>query len=176
MTQRKLVQSAPAFVKEHDHAVCIKDAMAQVKVLCQQRAVKLTTLRERVLSVVWQAHRPIGAYDILAELSVDQKPVAPPTVYRALDFLLAQGFIHRINSLNAYLGCVAPDLRHSGQFLICTCCRLVQELHQPRVNTTILDAAADCHFQVAQQIVEISGLCQRCQSHNATPEAKDDIA
>jgi Fur family zinc uptake transcriptional regulator len=83
--------------------------------LCAQKGLRLTALRRRVLELVWQSHKPLGAYDILAVLSEqDGRRAAPPTVYRALDFLLENGLVHRISSLNAFVGCDAPGTRASG--------------------------------------------------------------
>ena len=104
--------------KEHDHEHCIDHALEQAAAICQKNGQRLTTLRQTVLKLVWSSHRPVGAYDILAMLSKGQeRPVAPPTVYRALDFLLEQELIHRIASLNAYIGCNSPDSPHDGTFL-----------------------------------------------------------
>src|SRR5918999_799750 len=102
----------------HDHLSCIGDALDRAAVLCDQRGARLTPLRRRVLELVWRGHEPVGAYDLLAQMG----RAAPPTVYRALDFLIEQGLVHRIESLNAYVGCDRPEAAHASQFLICTDC------------------------------------------------------
>ena len=94
----------------HDHKHCIKGALEEARALCAQKGVRLTALRETVLELIWQSHRPVGAYEILAELTrIQDKSAQPPTVYRALDFLLEHGLIHRLSSLNAFIGCPHPE-------------------------------------------------------------------
>ena len=92
--------------REHDHGRCLSAALIQAQTLCKAHGARLTTTREAVLRLVWQSHKPVGAYHIIEQLSAEQgKQIMPPTVYRALDFLLTQGLIHRIASLNAFVGC-----------------------------------------------------------------------
>ena len=97
-------------IEEHDHRVCVKDALEQATAICAKRGARLTPIRRRVLELIWASHKPSGAYDILEALSQESrgKRIAPPTVYRALDFLLEQGLIHRLESLNAFIGCPHP--------------------------------------------------------------------
>ena len=109
---------APLASRPHDHSHCVHSALSEADVLCAQKGLRLTALRRRVLELVWQSHKPLGAYDILAVLSEqDGRRAAPPTVYRALDFLLDNGLVHRIASLNAFIGCSHPEHAHQGQFL-----------------------------------------------------------
>ncbi|MDX2494940.1 MAG: hypothetical protein QNK27_08275, partial [Desulfuromusa sp.] len=96
---------------EHDHQCCLDGAMANAELLCQQRGKRFTSIRRRVFELIWQQHKPIGAYEVLEGLQQDGR-AAPPTVYRALDFLLDLGLVHRINSLNAYVGCIHPEYPH----------------------------------------------------------------
>jgi len=127
--------------------------------------LRLTALRRRVLELVWQSHKPLGAYDILAVLSdQDGRRAAPPTVYRALDFLLENGLVHRIASLNAFIGCNHPEHAHQGQFLICRECHVALELEQPAISQAIVQSAADVGFKVEGQTVEVVGLCSACQA------------
>ena len=147
---------------EHDHRRCMTNAMANAEHICQQRGQRFTALRRRVFELVWQQHKPIGAYEVLEKLQKNGR-AAPPTVYRTLDFLLDLGLIHRINSLNAYVGCVQPEYPHDGQFLICTSCKAFAELDSPLITTTIEQSAADVDFEVHRHTVEIMGLCPRCR-------------
>lgn len=146
----------------HDHAHCVGDALARAHALCETRQVQLTPLREKVLQIVWRSHRPIGAYQVLDELSHSHKSARPPTVYRALDFLMAEGLIHKIESLNAYLGCAEAGAPHSGQFLICRLCGMTQEIFDKRLDGALDKAAAANGFTAEHKVVEISGLCERC--------------
>lgn len=148
----------------HNHHHCITDAIQSARQLCDERGVRLTNLREQVLELVWQSHKPLGAYalmDMLAQAST--RRVAPPTVYRALDFLLEEGLIHRINSLNAFIGCPSPSQKHQSHFLICQDCNVAVELDNTQLNQSILDAAKDAGFTLASHSVEINGLCPSCQ-------------
>ena len=147
----------------HDHQSCIEQALQQASTLCQQRQLRLTAIRREVLTAVWSSHRPVGAYTILEQLTThrDRAP-APPTVYRALDFLPENGLIHRIASLNAFVGCSTPGDHHSGQFFICQHCGVAAELSSPAVDAAIADAARQQHFAPHSQCVEIVGCCRRC--------------
>lgn len=149
----------------HDHGSCVKDALARADAICTERGVRLTAQRARVLELVWSSHKPRGAYAILEDLSADGKRVAPLTVYRALDFLLEQGLIHRIESQNAFVGCPDPGTAHTGQFLVCACCGNATELTDPRIAATIADSAAAQGFTVQRQTVEVTGICPDCRDH-----------
>ncbi len=102
----------------------------------------------------------------------ERRPTAPPTVYRALEFLLAQGLIHRIESLNAYVGCVHPDGAHGGQFLICTGCGATAEVHDPRVDEAVVRRAEALGFAVARKTIEVEGLCPPCQRRREGADAR----
>jgi len=150
----------------HDHTHCIADALNRADALCAERGARLTALRRRVLELVWSSHRPRGAYAILEDLSQqDGKAAAPLTVYRALEFLVEQGLVHRIESLNAYVGCAAPGDVHSGQFLVCEACGDAAEIDDPGVGAAIDAAAAERGFRVQRPTVEVRGLCKSCQEN-----------
>lgn len=155
-----------AFVR-HDHRRCIKGALAHARRICIENNGRLTRQRMRALELVWQSHRPVGAYEILEQLRAEGFNGAPPTVYRALDFLLAQGLIHRIESLNAYTGCANPGQRHTAQFLICSRCQRVAELDDPRVNNVISSTAASIGFAADSPVIEIRGLCPGCRQRRS---------
>lgn len=157
--------NTPLASRPHDHSHCVHSALAEAETLCTQQGLRLTTLRRRVLELVWQSHKPLGAYDILAVLSEeDGRRAAPPTVYRALDFLLENGLVHRIASLNAFTGCNHPTHAHQGQFLICRLCHAAIELQHPSISNAVVDAAAGVGFAVEGQTVEIVGVCAGCKA------------
>ncbi|AYL83542.1 Fur family transcriptional regulator [Pseudomonas syringae pv. actinidiae] len=157
--------NTPLASRPHDHSYCVHSALAEAETLCTQQGLRLTTLRRRVLELVWQSHKPLGAYDILAVLSEeDGRRAAPPTVYRALDFLLENGLVHRIASLNAFTGCNHPTHAHQGQFLICRLCHAAIELQHPAISSAVVDAAAGVGFAVEGQTVEIVGVCAGCKA------------
>lgn len=157
--------TTPLAHRPHDHSRCVHSALTEADTLCQQKGLRLTALRRRVLELVWQSHKPLGAYDILAVLSEqDGRRAAPPTVYRALDFLLDNGLVHRIASLNAFMGCVHPEHAHQGQFLICRACHIAVELEQPSITQAINEGASTVGFSVETQTVEVVGLCSNCKA------------
>ena len=146
----------------HDHGSCVRHALQVAEEMCADRGLRLTALRRRVLELVWGRHEPVRAYDLLDRLRADQRSAAPPTVYRALDFLLANGLVHRIESLNAYVGCGEPRSPHAGQFLICERCSAVAELAEPEISRIVARAARGSGFTVSRQTIEVSGLCPEC--------------
>lgn len=150
--------------ERHDHELCVTAALREAERLCARRGARLTALRKRVLALVWTSHSPVGAYDLLSRLSREQGRAAPPTVYRALEFLLEQGLVHRIESLNAFVGCPHPSQTHSGQFLICRDCGAAAEMQNRKIDRAISTQAAACGFAVEDKTVEVRGLCPACQS------------
>ena len=160
---------------EHDHSHCVDRAVDLATSLCERRGVRLTALRKRVLELVWRSHKPVGAYEVLDWLtSEDQRSAAPPTVYRALEFLLEQKLIHRIESLNAFVGCVDPSRQHTAQYLICRACGMVKELEDDVVAKAIGAQAQRQGFVVDRQTVEVHGLCDACARNPKTAPAKHD--
>jgi len=104
----------------HDHGRCINAALSRANNLCLEKGVRLTPTRESVLRLLWQSHQPLGAYQVQDQLSkLTGKSIAPPTVYRAIEFLSDLGLVHRLASLNAYIGCPFPNSEHSNLFMIC---------------------------------------------------------
>jgi Fur family zinc uptake transcriptional regulator len=146
----------------HDHNGCVQEALDAAEQVCTQRGVRLTKLRRRVLELVWRSHQPQKAYDLLALLRDENQRAAPPTVYRALEFLHDEGLIHRIESLNAFVGCGDPTRQHGGQFLICRHCGAVAELGDTRINELLDDKASELGFQVQRRTVELEGACPDC--------------
>lgn len=150
-------------VTSHNHQQCIDSALQRAEQLCQQRKVRLTSQRRQVLALIWQSHQPLGAYEILAQLSQGGTQVAPPTVYRALDFLMEQGLVHRLASCNSYMGCPSPEARHQGQLLICRQCGRAVELQDSDIEHSLQRAAEAAGFQIEQQTLELLGLCHGCK-------------
>ncbi len=149
----------------HDHESCVSDALARAEELCQQRGVRLTDLRRQVLALIWSGHRPLGAYDILTKLADERGGKAqPPTVYRALEFLQEQGLVHRVQSLNAFVGCNLPEENHRGQLLLCRSCGEAAELVDGACFEALERRAAEAGFKVESFVVELSGLCPACRT------------
>ena len=155
----------------HDHTHCISSAISHAQSLCANRGVRLTPVRQRVLELVWQSHQPIGAYELLASLAKEGFNSAPPTVYRALEFLSDQDLLHKLESVNAYVGCCNPDTPHQGHFLLCQICHQAQELDSQYI-TLALKLSADQHgFEIQHHTIEIVGSCQGCLDKSKTPES-----
>lgn len=148
--------------RNHNHARCMSSALKAAEGICAQHSARFTPIRRRVFEMIWAQHQPTLAYDLLDKLRAQRHNAAPPTVYRALDFLLEHGLIHRIESLNAYVGCGDPSAHHKGQFLICTMCNAVAELDDDEIGKLVNRKARQAGFHVQEQTIEVSGLCPDC--------------
>lgn len=145
---------------------------AQVETCCQDKGLLLTPLRRRILEILAQAEAPLGAYAIIDELSREQrKAIAPPTVYRTLDFFLDNGFLHKIESRNAYAPCEHVGHDHHGILLICEMCGRTDEVESPRVDRLLKEAADHAGFVPQRQVIEVEGLCQACAPRRAAAAA-----
>ena len=153
--------------RAHDHGSCVETALDRAETVCSTRGVRLTELRRQVLELIWRRHEPVGAYDLLDALKVTHRRAAPPTVYRALDFLIDQGLVHRLESLNAYIGCTKPEELHAGQFLICTRCDSIGELDDAEIAEAVIRRAATLGFTVERQTIEVRGICAQCSADSA---------
>nr|CRH04419.1 putative DNA-binding transcriptional repressor, Zn(II)-binding, Zur [Candidatus Magnetococcus massalia] len=157
-----ICQSFPQ--QEHDHGACQAHLMEQAEQLCRQRGGRLTSQRQQVLTVLAESHACLGAYDILERLAKGAKRrPAPALVYRALEFLMAMGLVHRINRRNAYVACLQPGHEGATQFWICTSCGVVAETHAAAITETIPPLAESLSFVPERIFVEIEGLCPACQ-------------
>ncbi len=129
-----------------------------------------------MLQLLWQSHRPLGAYQLQDQLAVlSGKSIAPPTIYRAIEFLLGLGLIHRIASLNAYIGCPFPGSDHSNLFMICNQCGSAAEVAHNGLNELLQKASDKADFTLQSQALELFGLCPNCslsadQTGPASPE------
>lgn len=131
---------------------------------CQRRGVRFTPIRQRVLEMIAEASGGLKAYDLLDRLAAEHAAARPPTVYRALDFLIEQGLVHRIESLNAYVACPCPEHTHGFQLLICRDCGRVEELHLDDINAQLARRAHELGFAVQRQTIELLGQCDTCRS------------
>jgi len=147
----------------HDHAQCMDTALDRAESVCAANGSRMTETRRRVLELIWESHRPVKAYDLLDRLSSEGRQVKPPTVYRALDFLIENGLIHRIEGLNAVVGCSDPGAAHPGYFLVCDRCETVTELSSEALDELIGAEAARAGFTIYRQSVEIFGHCRVCE-------------
>ena len=148
--------------EKHRHSQCIKEALMRAEQACKIKGVRLTPIRKKVLELVWQSHKPIKAYDLLGLLSSGDHVEKPPTVYRALEFLLNNHLIHKIESSSSYIGCEYEHEMRDSNFLICDVCHEVKELYEPRLSRTLLETSKKQGFTACQTNIEIRGTCARC--------------
>lgn len=148
----------------HDHEECLARALDNAERVCRSHGLRFTRLRRHVLELVWRSHKPVGAYDVMEGLRALGHRPAPPTAYRALDFLYRAGLVHRIESLNAFVGCADPESSHAGQFFICDQCHRVAEIDDSRLVRQISRHADELGFVTREQTIEIHGRCADCES------------
>ena len=147
----------------HDHAHCAADVLARAEALAQDSGARLTPVRKRVLEILLESHKAMGAYDVLQRLAADGFGNQPPVAYRALEFLVDQGFAHRIRRLNAFAACMHPGEAHAPAFLICRACDAVAEAPAAPVRAALDAAAADLGFVIERSNIEALGLCPACK-------------
>lgn len=162
MPQRPPPADTASGFARHDHRVCVSSALAAADAACAARKVQFTPVRRRVLEILLEAHEAMGAYDVLARLDREGLGSVPPVAYRALTFLVEQGFAHRIERLNAFVACSHPGSVHDPAFMICRNCGTVAEAETPPGGALSRSAAA-AGFRIEQTVVEAEGLCPACQ-------------
>ena len=152
----------PAFAS-HDHRACQVSALKAAQAQCQAQGLRLTPLRRRVLELLLESHKALGAYDLLDRLREEGLGSQPPVIYRALEFLTRHGFAHRLERLNAFTACAHPsDEAHRPAFLICRVCKSVAEVAAPR-HAAVTAASQASGFLIERIVVEAEGICPRCQ-------------
>jgi len=137
--------------------------------LCACNGAQLTPLRRAVLNLILAAEGPLTAYQLLDQLKAVRKSAVPPTIYRALEFLIENRLVHKIERLNAFVPCSEADQAHGDrhhavQFLICGRCGTVAEIEDDAVTAALAKAAAGRGFKPQHAMVELDGLCASCQS------------
>mgnify|MGYP006274055809 CR=1 FL=1 len=150
----------------HDHGQCIASALAAAEQLCQSRGAQLTPIRRKTLELIWGNHKAVKAYDLLDQIRPSNDSAKPATVYRALEFLLEQGLIHRVESLNAFVGCHCSGTQHEQILLICTQCHDIEERPAENLLDNLNQELLRSGFQSQRKTLEIHGLCQSCQEQN----------
>lgn len=151
----------------HDHSHCAGDVLARAEALAQAQGARLTPVRRRVLEILLEEHRALGAYDVLQRLAAEGFGNQPPVAYRALDFLVEAGLAHRIRRLNAFAACMHPGEAHAPAFLICRACTHVAEAPAAPVRAALDDAAASLGFVIERSNIEALGLCPACRETGA---------
>lgn len=148
----------------NQHNNCIVDALSKAQLICNDRNLNLTPQRKRILEIIWgQGHNSIKAYDILEELQKKDPSAKPTTVYRALEFLIENSIIHKIESKNSFVGCNHPTLQHNCTFLICNKCDDVVECcNNDEIANSIKSNIKHTNFHVETITLEINGTCTNC--------------
>ena len=158
----------------HDHRVCLAAILSAAQQVCVRQGARLTAGRRRVLEVVADRHGAIGAYEIIDALAAGGRSrPAPMTVYRALDFLIGHGLVHRLASRNAYVACRHPGEVHAAQFLVCTACGTIGEIADDGLNAAVTAAAGHEDFAARAPLVEIEGVCARCRHAGRDPSSTE---
>jgi len=160
------IPAAAAF-HDHDHGGCTASVLAQAETVAAAHGVRLTAVRRRVLEILLESHRAMGAYDVLDRLAADGFARQPPVAYRALEFLVENGLAHRIQRLNAFAACMHPGQDHEAAFLICRACGTLAETPAVRLRAAFEASAAPTGFRVERASFEAVGLCPSCQTTEA---------
>lgn len=167
--QTKITETKPQ-ASTHNHSCCREKAMKTAAKLCDQRGVRFTPIRREVLELIWESHRAVKAYDLLNRIKPKNGTAKPATVYRALDFLLGQGLIHKVESLNAFIGCSFSDRRHEQLLLTCIHCHEVEERPGEHVMEAIHRELEEAEFTMQRKAIEIHGICGRCAPSHSTSQ------
>ena len=158
--------SSPAF-QPHDHGRCVTTALAQADKVVSERGLRMTPVRRRTLEILLERHGAMGAYEVLERLSEDGFGHQPPVAYRALEFLVDAGLVHRIRRINAFAACLHPGEDHHAAFLICRGCNAVAEIPAARLRAMMDAGAAETGFTIERVSLEAAGLCPECRANEA---------
>ena len=157
----KIKPASMAF-DDHDHQACTTKAIKIAEDHCIKHKLKFTPIRRKVLEILLEEHRAIGAYAILEKLRLDGFSSQPPVAYRALDFLVEHGFSHKIERLNAFVACSHPGASHTPAFMICRQCDAVAETESEASDSELSKIAKSSGFKIEQTVIEAEGVCQIC--------------
>ena len=152
----------PIGLTAHNHSVCIDEVVATAERYCEKAGVRFTPIRRKVLEILAQEHRAIGAYAILERLRENGFGSQPPLAYRALEFLTKHGLAHKVERLNAFISCTHPTKEHSPAFLICRTCSSVAETTLDAAKTSLGGIARAANFRMEGLVMESEGLCSSC--------------
>lgn len=153
--------------ERHDHAGCRRGALEAAEAHCERDGLRLTPVRRRVLEILLEEHRALGAYEILEVLAREGQSAQPPVAYRALDFLVRAGVAHKIERLNSYVACAHPGEGHAPAFMICRACEAVAETSSEPSRGPLGRAAREAGFLIERTVIEAEGLCPRCRETEA---------
>ena len=141
----------------------IEIALARAQRICTLRGARMTPVRRRVFELILRANQPPRAYALLAQLERGRGKLGPPTVYRALDFLLAHKLIHKVETSNAFVACGDVEHSHQSQFVICEDCGATEEIRDDEIVESLRRLGEGRGFAVDRQVIEARGLCPACR-------------
>jgi len=151
-----------AVQEPHDHQLCLTQTLLTAEKICTDKGVRLTSIRRRILELICSSHKAIGAYELLDLFREEDLKAKPVTIYRALDFLMEVGLVHKIESLNAFIGCLQAETQHKTVILICDKCKNAYELEATSVYQKIFTMSKKVQFTPAFLNIELHGLCVAC--------------
>tara|TARA_R110002074_G_scaffold170006_2_gene332252 strand:+ start:35845 stop:36339 length:495 start_codon:yes stop_codon:yes gene_type:complete len=146
----------------HNHQACMTQTLQSAESICAEKGVRLTVIRRRILELICSSHKAIGAYELLDLFRLDEPKAKPVTIYRALDFLIEVGLVHKIESLNAFIGCLQAETKHQTAILICDECKNAYELDASTVYKSLFAMSKEIEFTPASLTMELHGLCSAC--------------
>ena len=147
---------------KHEHKQCRDAAISRAEQHCESKGLRLTPVRRRVLEILLESHRALGAYDVLDRLRKEDLGSQPPIAYRALDFWVGTGLVHKVESLNAFLACSLSHPDCDPILMICNKCDVIAESAQSKKQSISHKAATDVGFVVESITREVMGLCPNC--------------
>jgi Fur family zinc uptake transcriptional regulator len=142
----------------------IEFALTRAQRICTLRGARLTPLRRHVFELILGADQPTRAYALLGQLEQERGKLGPPTVYRALDFLLAHKLIHKVETSNAFVACEDVEHKHESQFMICEDCGATEEIRDDEIVRSLRRLGEGRGFAVERQVIEARGLCPACRT------------
>ncbi len=151
-----------ALQQPHNHQLCMTQALLSAEIICMDKGVRLTPIRRRILELICSSHKAIGAYELLDLFREEDPKAKPVTIYRALDFLMEIGLVHKIESLNAFIGCLQAETTHQSVILICDNCKNAYELDATSVYQTLFAMSKRIQFAPTSLTIELHGLCFSC--------------
>ena len=151
-----------ALQQPHNHQLCMTKTLQSAEKICMDKGVRLTAIRRRILELICSSHKAIGAYELLDLFREEDLKAKPITIYRALDFLMEAGLVHKVESLNAFIGCLQAETTHQTVILICDECKNAYELEASPVFQTIFEMSKEVKFTPKFLTMELHGLCYLC--------------
>ncbi len=146
----------------HNHKSCLQQALHVAEQVCHQKGLRLTPIRRRILELICTSHKAIGAYELLDIFHAEDAKAKPVTIYRALDFLMEAGLVHKVESLNAFIACLHAESQHKSVILICTQCHNAYEMDAEPIYEQLFALSKSIQFTPHYLTLELQGICSHC--------------